>query len=212
MFQNNKNQKGLTIVDMMVGLAMFGIISVAIMGFASKAFRTLGLESKGSDRSRELRAAMNAIASEVRMSSVVSPYLPGNNSALVNCTSLFSVTANTIKFLVVHDDEISALSGLQPYYVGYKYDSTTGSVLRGEIPATSISACTLPAGDPTAAPYAMTIASNISPVDSNNDGLSEPFFSYLGGQLTINGGIKVVSNDGSEINQEISTQVLVRAN
>ena len=115
-----------------------------------------------------------------------------------------------ISFLVVHDDP-SATDGIQPYHVGYVYDSGTHQLRRGEIPGPTTRSCTFPGGDPTSAEVAKVIADHVYPRDVNGDGLAEPIFSYANGILNINLSVEAPGPKGFERNQGISTRIYTRS-
>jgi hypothetical protein len=159
---------------------------------------------------RELKNAVGLLSAELRMSASISPYLPGNLPATVNCLSSIQASNNSISFLVVHDDSTAA-DGIQPYHVGYAYDPTTNQLRRGEIPGVTTRSCTFPGGDPTSTQIAKVIADNVYPRDVNGDGITEPIFSYTNGILDINLSVEAPGPKGFERNQGISTRIYTRS-
>lgn len=206
-----RSHRGFTLVELMVSLGLFGIIALAMTSFTSQALQTVGVESRVSLASLEAKNAVAILGSELRMSSSVSPYIPGNVPSLTKCSGSVSVTSTTLKFLVTQDDESAvAASGIRSYYVGYKYDSATGKLLRGEIQGSSTTSCTLPVGDPTSATYAKPLADRVVQIDADNDGTLDPLFSLSGEVLTISIGVEVPRPAGgtSAIQQFVSKAFL----
>ena len=114
-----RSHHGFTLVELMVSLGLFGIIALAMTSFTSQALQTVGVESRVSLASLEAKNAVAILGSELRMSSSVSPYIPGNTPSLTKCSGSVSVTSTTLKFLVTQDDESAvSASGIRSYYVG----------------------------------------------------------------------------------------------
>ena len=113
--------------------------------------------------------------------------------------------------MVVQDDSAATTSGIQPYYVGYWYDSTTSKLYRGELSGTSITSCTLPVGDPSASPTAVVLADNVVQVDNDKNGSLDPVFAASGNNLVVNLGIRSTGgNNQTSITQPISLTILRR--
>lgn len=205
-----KNQKGLGLVEVLVSIFIFSIAIVSIAAFNKLTFGNLGAENRISSSMRELKNAVGLLSAELRMSASISPYLPGNLPATVNCLSTIQASSNSISFLVVHDDS-TASDGIQPYHVGYIYDSTTHQLRRGEIPGTTTRSCSFPGGDPTSAQTAKVIADHVYPRDVNGDGVAEPIFTYANGRLDINLSVEAPGPKGFERNQGISTRIFTRS-
>ncbi len=204
-----QNEQGVGVAELLVGVFIFSIIILAISSFANLTFTNLGLENRASASSRELRNALALMSSELRMGSSVSPYLPGDDPAIINCLSQISTSSTSIRFLVIHDD-ISATSGIQPYYVGYSYDATKKQLLRGEIPGISITNCALPPGDPLSSAYARVVADRVYTYDNNGDGADESVFSYANGTLNVNLAVRVAAQNGTQRTQGVTTRIFTR--
>lgn len=202
--------RGFTLVELLVSLMLFGIVGIAMSSFTSQALQTVGVESRVSLASLETKNAVAILGSELRMSSSVSPYIPGNTPSLTKCSSTVSVTSTTIKFLVTQDESESAGSGIRSYYVGYKFDSSTGELLRGEIQGASTTTCTLPVGDPTSTTYAKPLANRVVQIDADHNGTLDPIFSLSGEVLTISIGVEVPRSSGaaSAVQQFVSKAFL----
>jgi len=205
-----KQKTGFGITELLVSLFIFSFVMLSLSSFSNLTFANLGVENRASAAARELKNAMELLSSELRMSSAVSPYLPGDIPATVNCSSQIVATATSIKFLVVHDDS-DGDSGIQPYYVGYVYDPAKQQLLRGEIAKLSSTNCTLPAGDPTSSNYARVIADRVYQWDSNKDGSDEPIFQYSSKVLTVNILTKATGSNGTKIDQGITTKIFTRS-
>lgn len=203
------NCKGFGVAELLVSVMIFGIAILAIASFTNLTFANLGAENRASSSMRELRSAIALMSAELRMSSNVSPYLPGNTPSSVNCTAQISATATSIKFLVVHDDSAAA-GGIQPYYVGYTYDAATRQLRRGEIPGVSITGCGLPAGDPVSGSYARVVADRLFPWDADKNGVADPVFSYSGGVLTVNLAVQAEGAQNFDRSQGLSTKIFAR--
>lgn len=202
-------ERGASLIEMLVGVAIFSLVGVALMGISSRSLNDLGLESRATLETFELKRGLGLLAAELRMSSMLSPYLPGTNDAAARCAQSVSVSARTVSFLVAFDDGAAA-GGMRPYYVGYRFDPATGQLLRGEIPAPGIFTCTLPAGDPTAAPYARPLAANVEELDSNGDGAAESAFAWSNGVLSVNLGSRVDGAGQVSKRQAFSTRAFGR--
>ncbi len=201
---------GFTLTELLVSMGIFSVVGLAMVSFASRSFRILGVETKASEAAAELRSGLALLSTELRMSTSVSPYLVGNVEAVVDCSAQVSISGNTVRFLVTEDDESGSSSGMTAYYVGYKYDSASGELMRGEVEAPSVFNCTLPAGDPLASGYAKTLARKVVLIDSDGDGDVEPAFAHSGSSLVVNLGVEVQSPDGRTIQQPTSTRVQFR--
>ena len=209
--QRRRTQAGTTLVELLVGLSLASIGSLAMVSFLTSAMRSSSAEVRASKASMELRNAINILASEARMSSSVSPYLVGDNAVVVTCTGSVAVTSTTVRFLVTEDDP-AAPSGMTSYLVGYRYDPSTRRLIRGEIPRSSFTSCALPAGDPTDGTNGRTIAENVVAVDGDNNGSVDPVFVLSGNRLTVNLGVRVAVDNDRVVLQSQDTRVYFRTN
>ena len=209
MKRDSNSEKGFSLVEALVAITMLNVVGLAAVAFMSKAFGDLSLQSRGALASQEVTNAVKLLSSELRMARSASPYLPGTDPTLVDCTARISVAGDTIRFLVPHEDS-SSTTGLSSYYVGYRYDSTTEQLFRGSVQAASTTSCNLPATDPLASNKEQLLAERIVPIDANGDGTNEPIFARSGSQITINLGIKVSGKNSTEIVQKLSTVVRIR--
>ena len=205
-----KNERGFGLTEVLVSVFIFGIAWLSISSFNSLTFGNLGIENKISASVREARNAVNLLSTELRMSSTISPYIPGNSTSLVDCTDFIEASSTAIKFLVVHDD-YAAPNGIQPYYVGYSYDPNSKILLRGEVPAPITTTCSIPAEDPTSAQYAKTIAQRVAQTDINEDGIIEPIFHFSDGVLTVNLEVEATGPSRLFREQKISTRIFTRS-
>lgn len=205
-----KDERALTIMELLVGISLFGVISLAFVAFSSSALRQMSLESRATSKVGELKNALSLLSSEVRMSKSISPYIVGTSSSNVTCSSAFSVSANIVRFLVVEDDSAAGLGGMQAYYVGYSYEASTQRLLRGEIAKATTLDCTLPAGDPTSSSYAQVLAEGVERIDSDNDGTLDDVFSLAGNVLSVRLGVVVDAQNGLKITHQLPIQVGIR--
>ena len=205
------SQRGFTIVELMVAMLLFSIIGMGLVVFTTHALQGLGAESRVSISALELKNAIGLLSSELKMSSAISPYLPGSDVSLTNCAGAVTVTPTTVTFLISEDDSTAtSTSGIRPYFVGYSYDSAAKQLLRGEIQAPGILNCTLPSGSPTSATYAKPLAERVTQIDIDGNGTLEPIFSLSGDILSINLGVEVAGPSGSAITQRFSTKAYMR--
>ncbi len=204
------NQKGFGVTELLISVFIFGLALLATSSFTSLTFGNLGIENRMSSSIREVRNAINLLSAELRMSSNISPYIPGNSPNLADCSDFIETTTTSIKFLVVHDD-YSANNGMQPYYVGYSYNPANNTLMRGEIPAPTTTTCSIPAGDPTSTQYAKTIAQRVFQTDIDDDGTIEPVFNFNNGILTVNLGIEAHGAARLFRQQNISTKIFTRS-
>ncbi|MCB9029420.1 MAG: hypothetical protein H6619_00055 [Deltaproteobacteria bacterium] len=194
---------GYSLVELIVSLMLFSVLIFGMTTYSDTTLRDLGLENRTADAVREVRNTVSVMSSELRMGSNISPYLPGNDPSLVSCSSQLTASSTTIRFLVVHDD-VSATSGIQPYYVGYMYDAATRRLLRGEVQGLSTTSCTLPSDDPLSGSNARVIAEKVVQVGA------QPVFSLNGSILTVTFGVEVDGGAGLSKTQNFSTRVFVR--
>lgn len=207
---SSKQEAGFGLPEILVSIFIFGIILITVGSFNRMTFGTLGVESRISSSMKELRNAVTLLSTELRMSSSISPYIPGNSPAIANCLNNVDASALSVRFMVVHDDS-SAANGIQPYYVGYAYNPATRQLLRGEIPGNTTSNCSVPNGDPTASNVAKVIADHVYPWDSNEDGVLEPIFYYSNGILQVNLAITASGPKGFDRRQGIRTLIYTRS-
>ena len=205
-----REQKGFTLAELLVSISLFSIFGLATATMMSTTLQRLGIESRATMANQELQNAVNLLASEVRMSSTVSPYLMGDDPDTVRCSAQFSVAANSMSFLVVHDDG-SGANGLRAYHVGYVYDAGTKELRRGQIAASASGSCVLPGGDPTSSSTAQVLAKDIVRIDTDGDGVLEPAFSYSEPKLTLNLGIEIEGAGGVTVTQPINTEIVARS-
>lgn len=208
-----KSQKGFTLAELMVSMLMFGIVGMGLTGFTSSAIRELSNQSRLSFATLELKNAISMLSSEIRMSSAISPYIPGTNTTLTNCYGAVEVTSTTLRFLVSEDDAAATTTaGLRPYYVGYRFNSATGQLTRGEILGSTVTACTVPSGDPNSTTNGKTLAEKVVQIDADNNGSLDPVFSLTNNVLTVNLGVQVSTPGNKTITQKFSTRVFLRTN
>lgn len=205
-------ERGFTLAELLVGFMLFGVVALAMVSFSTQVIYDVGLENRATLNNLDLRNALELMKAEARMSSSLSPYLPGNVSAMSNCPSLVQVTATTVKFLVVDDDATATgLSGMRPYYVGYRYDSATKQLYRGEAAMSSVTSCpAVGSTDPSASPLAKVLVRNVSQVDSDGNGVLDTVFSYSGGVLTVHLGSKAKDQKKRLTAQDQSTKIFLR--
>jgi len=203
------NDCGFSLIEALVAITMLNVIGLAAVAFMSKAFGDLSLQSRAALASQEVTNSLKLLASELRMSRSASPYLPGIDPTLVDCTSRLAVTSDSVRFLVPHEDASSS-TGLSAYYVGYRYDSATEQLYRGAVSAPSTTSCNIPATDPLANTQEQLLAERVVPIDADGNGTNEPIFSRNGSQITINLGVRVEGKNNTEVIQKLSTQVRVR--
>lgn len=203
-------ESGFGLPEILVSIFIFGIVLVTVGSFNRMTFGTLGVENRISSSMKELRNAVALLSTELRMSSSISPYLPGNSPDISSCLDNIDASSTSVRFMVVHDDS-SASNGIQPYYVGYSYNPSTRQLLRGEIPASSSSNCDLPSGDPTAQGTAKVIADNVHPWDGNEDGSLEPIFYLSNGTLEVNLSITASGPKGFGRRQGLRTLIYTRS-
>lgn len=204
------SSKAFTLVELLVGLSMFSVFSLGLVAYMGQTFQRSNLENRTALAAQELYSAVELMSNELRMSSVVSPYLPGVNASLIDCSASLSVSNTSISFVVVHDDSSSS-RGLKAYYVGYNYDPAEKKLLRGEIEKSSTTDCMLPAGDPTSTSVAKTIASRVVQLDRNSDGTDDPIFVATGSGVSINLAVEYESPSGEKVTQDVSTTVRIRS-
>lgn len=209
--KKSNREIGFTLIELLVGMSIFSVVSLGVVSYMGDAFKRIHIENKSALHSQELRSALNLIASELRMSSNISPYLPGSDTNLLSCSTLISNTDNTLKFIVTHDDD-SGTSGINPTYVGYIYDSDSKELRRGFFEIANHNICTLPLSDPIDDAPTMIIAENVIPVDNNSDGTLDPIFSLNNNILSINMGYESTGAGGIILSQNLSVDILIRAN
>lgn len=207
-----KGNKGFTLVELLVSMSLFGIVGLGLVAFTSNALRGLSDESRLSFAALEAKNALGMLSSELRMSSAISPYLPGTDSSATNCRAAVSANATTLRFMLAEDDSDAATAGIQPYYVGYRFDSISGTLLRGEIPGSTVTSCVVPAGDPASSAVAQTLAERVVQIDADGDGTLEPVFSLSGDVLTVNLGVQLITQSGEETTQHFVTKIYLRTN
>lgn len=207
---SHRHQKGFTLTELLVSLSLFGVVGMSISSFMVDTMRRTSLESKMSRSTQEAQNAIQLATAELRLSSQISPYLPGTNVALSTCASAMTVDSTEIRFIVAHD-AASGTNGLSRYYVGYRYDATTKQLIRGEIATASATTCS-GSGNPTDASNGAVVASNIVRIDADGNGTIDPIFSRAGDLVTINLGVEVKVNSKLTATQSLSTEVLLRSN
>jgi type II secretory pathway pseudopilin PulG len=204
--------RGFTLAELLVGFMLFGVVALSMVSFSTQVIYDVGLENRATLNNLDLRNGLELMKAEARMSSTLSPYLPGTISAMSKCPSLVQVTATTVKFLVVDDDVTSiGMSGIRPYYVGYRYDQATMQLYRGEIAISSITSCPVVTMlDPTSTTISKVLVKNVSRVDSDNNGALDPVFAYTGGVLTVRLGSKGKDQRKRLNAQDQSTKIFLR--
>jgi prepilin-type N-terminal cleavage/methylation domain-containing protein len=203
-----RTNAGFTLLELLVSLGIFSFISLATVTYAASAFKRINLENRAAVVSQELRNGIDLIVSELQMSRSISPYLPGDDASLTNCTAALAVTPNTLHFMVTHDDG-NATGGIRVYYVAYSYDSASGELRRGEVQANSYSECEIPAIDPLE--NSIVIANNLVEVDNNEDGALDDIFILNSPTLQINLGFEISGASNHQIRENFSTDVVLRA-
>lgn len=192
-------------------MALFGIVGLSLVAVSTSSLRDLSLESRATLESFELKRGLALLASELRMSSFLSPYLPGTTATASDCSAAVEVDNNTVTFFVSLDESgVNTTGGLRPYYVGYRYDPTQRQLLRGEIPVTGLFSCNTDVGDPTAPTVARPVASNVVPIDGDNDGDLDAPFAWAAGMLVVNLGTRVESGGTHVKVQNFSTRIFGR--
>lgn len=205
-----RRQFGFSLIELMVSLTIFSVVSMAVTGYIIDTMRRVGLEARASLASQELNNAFDLMQSEIRMAGAVSPYNVGTDPTIVTCGAQLAVTPNTVRFLITHDSS-TGTSGMQIYYVGYQFDSATNTLYRGEVTGVSTTACTLPATDPLSAGTRQILARNVIAIDADNDGTIDPVFSFTSPRLQVNLGVQVTGQSGLTITQKVSDAIVSRA-
>lgn len=204
-------QRGTTLMETLVAMAMFSIIGIGLVGVSTSSLRDLSLDSRTTLETFELKRGLELLATELRMSSMLSPYLPGTVESASNCASAVHVTPRTIRFFVAVDEPSAAgTGGLQPYYVGYRYDPVAKQLLRGEIGVNSLFSCDVTVGDPTSATLTRPIAADVVELDTNGDGVVEDAFRWSNGELTVTLGTRITGAGDRVKERPFSTRVFGR--
>jgi prepilin-type N-terminal cleavage/methylation domain-containing protein len=206
----HSQQRGLSLVELLVSITLFAIVSAAAVTFMSDALRRMSLETKASLATKELKNAVALMQSELRMSAAISPYNVGIDANLVTCRGQLATTPTSVRFLITHDDP-SAPSGMQVYYVGYEYSVTDDTLYRGEVAAQSTTSCTLPVNDPLQNANKKVLARHIVRIDGDNDGIIDAPFTRLNNQLFIRLGALTTGSSGLEMTQNVTGTVYTRA-
>lgn len=204
------NRSGFTLPEVLVGIFLLSIVGLAVASYSNEVLRRAGQEAKLATAAMELRNGLSLMSSELRASASISPYLVGSDPSLVTCNSALAVTSTTVKFMKVEDDAGSTSSGLKAYYVGYKYDSATGELLRGEIAATTVTSCIVPSGDPTSSTVAKTIANNLTQIDEDGNSVLDSVFSISGNILTVRLGVSLNSSGSTTVSHMPRTRIFLR--
>ena len=203
-------QTGLSLIELMVSIVVFSVVSAAAVTFISTSLRRLSVETKVAIATKELKNAVALLQSEMRMSTSISPYNVGVDASLVTCRAQLATTATTVRFLVAHDDP-NGSSGTQVYYVGYEYSVTDNILYRGEIAGGSATNCTLPSGDPLATANKKILAKNVVRIDADNNGTIDDPFTRTGNQFFIKLGAQVTGSSGLTAAQKVTDSVFTRA-
>jgi prepilin-type N-terminal cleavage/methylation domain-containing protein len=206
---NFDHSKGFTILELLVSMSIFAIVSAGIVTYISDTLGRLSIETKSSIAMQELKSAINLLQSEIRMSHAASPYNVGIDASVVTCTSALDTTANSIKFLVSYDDG-TATNSTRSFYVGYQYDPDERILYRGEVPTGSVASCTLPGTDPLSTSVRRVIATDVTNIDSNLDGTLDNIFSLNSNQLAVRIGVEVVGHSGLRVVQQVINNIAVR--
>lgn len=197
-------------MELLVGMGLFTIVSMAAFVVLSQTFRRTGTEGRAAISSLELKNVLQLFATELRLGTAVSPYLPGSNPNAVICATQLAVTPTTVRFLVMHDNA-AAPNGREVNYVGYSYDPATRRLFRGSVPSTNQTGCTLPPNDPLNEANRFVLATNIVRIDGDGNGTIDPMFSLSNGVLNINMGISIGQVEGSPVTQSITSRIFVRS-
>jgi hypothetical protein len=202
------HERGTTLMETLVSLLMFSVVGMGIVGVSTHSLRELSLESRATLETFELKRGLDILSTELRMSSMLSPYLPGTVESASNCTAEIEVTATTLKFFVAVDDVAAVgTGGLQPYYVGYRYDPVSRELLRGEIPVDDLFSCDVSVGDPTTPQLTRPVASNVVTIDRDGNGTNEDPFAWANGFLTVNLATSVEGGGSQHRKQPFSTGI-----
>jgi hypothetical protein len=206
-----RREHGTSLVEVLVGITMFSLVGLSLVAISSSSLRELSLESRTTLESFELKRGMALLTSELRMSSFLSPYLPGTAVSASDCSAAFTVTERTVAFFISLDEPTtSGAGGLRPYYVGYRYDPEGRRLLRGEIEAANIFSCDTSIGDPTNAAIVRPVASNVIEIDADGDGETEPAFEWQNGALQVNLGTFIDGGGEQKKQQKFSTRIYGR--
>lgn len=203
------NSLGSTLIDMLVGMAMFGVVGAGLTSVMGGTFQSVGRENRLAIGSENIRMAFSLMNSELRMASNVSPYLPGVDPTLADCSNQFQVTTSSVLFYVAPDQHYGSY-GVSPVYVGYQYDPLTKKLYRGEIYLSSTPQCGAAFGDPLNPLYRSVMAENVIAIDYNGDGVNEPVFQYANQNLVITLGTQVTVEGGRTMVSKMQTTIRVR--
>ncbi|MCB0335817.1 MAG: type II secretion system protein [Bdellovibrionales bacterium] len=208
--RSKQAEAGFTLIELLAVIGILAVFSVGVVNYMIDVFRRVGIENKMALAAQELKNGLSLMSSELRMSRSSSPYLPGDIPENSDCSSALSISGDTIRFLVAHDDE-SSTTGVQLYYVGYKYVSDQNRLIRGQILAPGAGSCVLPVGDPVDVLTAQMIADDVVQIDTDGDGVLDDPFSISGDSVVINLGVEVTGPGEMTMTEELSTRIKVRA-
>jgi len=162
---NLKSSLAYTIMELLVAMLLLGVTILSIASATSSAYRTLSFETQAAESSMQARYILHSLLAEVRMAGILSPYFGGINASLEMCPNQVDISnnGNDIRFFVSHDAvSMSAGTGQQLWYVGYRFNPITNELMRGQVLMTNPPArgsdgnCTPPATDPLNVAQLMT--------------------------------------------------------
>lgn len=205
----SKFQLGFSVIELMVSILLFSVVATSIVTFMADSFGRLGVETRASLSTRELKNALGLLQSELRMTGAISPYNVGIDATAVTCGNRLTATSNTLYFFVSYDDS-SVSSGTQNYYVGYQFSPSENILYRGEVTSGS-SNCNIPVADPLSSANKKILAKDVIQIDANNDGVLDNVFTKNSNQILVNIGVRVTGPRGITVTQNLVTTVFARA-
>ncbi len=209
MKSNRFNQNGFSVLELLVSMSIFAVVSAGIVTYISDTLGRVGIETKAALVTQELKSAIGIMQSELRMAQSASPYNVGIDPSIVTCRTALQATPTTVRFIASYDDA-TATNGTRTYYIGYEYDVTTNTLYRGEVATGSVSSCSLPATDPLSVSARRVIATNVTRIDADNNGAIDNAFTMSGNQLQVRLGIEVDGASGLTVAHQVSTNIQVR--
>ena len=128
---NVTSQKGSTVIEALAAIAILSIMLSSIVNVVQNSSYMSLKTAHLAEQTANVHLGLHTMKAELNMASTVSPYYPGWDASLNDCSQLMCVEDDVIQFVMSRDSKEDK-AGYQPVIVRYQYNAADNTIYRKE--------------------------------------------------------------------------------